>query len=280
MASYLRPTRLDDAIAAIAERPRTLLAGGTDHYPARATFEPEEDVLDLTAIAGLRSIGREGNIWRIPALATWTDLAEAELPPVFDGLKQAALQVGGRQIQNAGTLVGNVCNASPAADGVPALLALDAAVELRSAGGTRTLALPDFVLGPRLTARRPDEIATALLVPHAEAASCFLKLGARRYLVISIGMVAITLSQDAAGRVIQAAVAVGACGPVAVRLPSLEAALAGTAPSADLVHAEHLAPLSPIDDMRAPASYRREAVLELVRRGLAGFAPPPGALAA
>lgn len=161
MASYLRPTRLDDALAALAERPRTLLAGGTDHYPARATFEPDEHILDLTALAGMRAIGRENHTWRIPALSTWTDLAEAALPPLFDGLKQAALQVGGRQIQNAGTLVGNVCNASPAADGIPALLALDAAVELQSAAGTRVLPLPDFVLGPRRTARRPDEIATA-----------------------------------------------------------------------------------------------------------------------
>lgn len=280
MASYLRPTRLDDALAALVERPRTLLAGGTDHYPARATFEPDEDILDLTAIPGMRAIGRTDHTWRIPALATWTDLAEAALPSLFDGLKQAALQVGGRQIQNAGTLVGNVCNASPAADGIPALLALDAAVELQSATGTRTLKLPDFVLGPRRTARRPDEIATALLVPHADAASRFLKLGARRYLVISIGMVAITLAQDAAGRIIRAGVAVGACGPVASRLPALEAALAGHLPAAALVQAEHLAPLAPIDDMRAPASYRRDAVLELLRRGIAGFAPRAGSLAA
>ena len=273
MASYLRPTRIEDALAALASGPRTLLAGGTDHFPARATREPDEDILDLTAIAGLRGIERQGGTWRLPALTTWTELVDAVLPPLFDGLKAAARQVGGRQIQNAGTLVGNVCNASPAADGVPPLLAMNAAVELRSVDGVRVVPLNAFILGPRHTARRTDELATALLVPDSAGRSRFLKLGARRYLVISISMAAFTLSQDAAGRVTHAAVAVGACGPRAVRLPVLEAALLGALPSPDLVQRGHLGPLSPIDDIRAPSRYRMDATLELLRRGLASFAP-------
>ena len=189
---------------------------------------------------------------------------------MFGGLKQAAAQVGGRQIQNVGTLAGNLCNASPAADGVPPLLALDAQVELRSVRGTRVLPLAAFVLGPRRTARAGDELMTAVLVPHRDAGSVFLKLGARRYLVISISMVAITLGLDEAGRVTHAAVAVGACGPVATRLPGLERALLGRSPAAVIPTAEHLAGLAPIDDARAPASYRLDATLELLRRGLAG----------
>ena len=273
MASYLRPTRLENALAALADRPRTLLAGGTDHYPARATFEPEEDILDLTAIPELNGIALQNGHWRIGALTTWTTIAEAPLPPIFNALKQAALQVGGRQIQNAGTLIGNVCNASPAADGIPPLLALDAEIELRSPTATRTLPLASFVLGPRRTARRADEIATALLIPDAPGNSHFHKLGARRYLVISIAMVAITLAQDPAGRITRAAIAVGACSPVATRLPALETALLGHPPDPALLRPEHLAPLSPIDDMRAPASYRTEAVLELLRRSLEAFTP-------
>ncbi len=269
MASFLRPTRLHDALAALAAGPRTLLAGGTDHYPARATFEPDEDILDLSALPDLGRIERTGAHWRIPPLATWTDLIETTLPPLFDGLKTAARQVGGWQIQNAGTPVGNVCNASSAADGIPALLALDAAVELQSLAGTRTLPLAEFVLGPRQTARRPDELVTALLVQHRDADSRFLKLGGRRYLVISISMVALTLAGDEAGRVTHAAVAVGACGPVATRLPALETALLGRVPHPCLVQPEHLAPLRPIDDVRATARYRLDATLELMRRGLA-----------
>lgn len=271
MASYLRPTSLPDALAALAEGPRTLLAGGTDHYPARATFEPDEDILDLSGLAGLRRIERDGAHWRIPALATWTDLIEAELPPLFDGLRAAARHIGGWQVQNQGTPVGNVCNASPAADGIPALMALDACVELASPAGTRSLPLAAFVLGPRRTARRGHEIVTALLVPDSPARSAFLKLGARNSLVISISMVAVTLRQDAGG-IAQARVAVGACGPVATRLPLLEAALLGRRPDPALARPEHLAPLAPIDDVRAPAAYRRAATLELLRRALAGLA--------
>ena len=273
MASYLRPTSLTQALAALQAGPRIVLAGGTDHFPARATHEPDEDILDLSALAGLRGIARTGGIWRIGALTTWTDVIGADLPPLFDGLRGAARQVGGWQIQNAGTLAGNVCTASPAADGIPALLALDAQVELVGADGTRTLALDDFVLGPRRTARQPDELVTALLVPDRPARSVFLKLGARRYLVISITMAAVTLEQDAEGRVAHARAAVGSCGPRAARLPGLEAALLGQVPHGALVRAEHLAPLSPITDVRGPAEYRLTATLELLRRALDGFAP-------
>ena len=268
MSSYLRPTTLQGALAALAAGPRTVLAGGTDHYPARAVHEPDEDIVDITALPDLRAITCTRGVWRIPALATWSDLLRAPLPPLFDGLKQAARQVGGCQIQNTGTLVGNVCNASPAADGIPPLLALDAAVELRSLVGTRAQPLAEILLGPRRTARRPDELVTALLMPDRDATSRFLKLGGRRYLVISISMVATTLVQDDGGRVTQAAIAVGACGPVATRLAGLEAALLGHVPHPDLVQPEHLAPLSPIDDMRAPAAYRLQATLELLRRAL------------
>ena len=281
MASYLRPTTLQDVLAALTAGPRTLLAGGTDHFPARAVYEPDEDVVDITALPEMRGITCSNGVWRIPALATWSDLAQTPLPRLFDGLRQAARQIGGLQIQNAGTLVGNVCNASPAADGIPALLALDATVEMRSLAGSRTLPLSYFVLGPRRTARRADELVTALLIPDRDASSRFLKLGGRRYLVISICMVAITLAQDHDGHVTHAAIAVGACGPVATRLPALEAALAGRKPDPGIVTSAHLAPLSPIDDMRAPAAYRLQATLELLRRALARSASvEPGALAA
>ena len=273
MATYLRPTSLDDALDAMTRRPLVPIAGGTDHYPSRAVRQPDEDVIDLSALPGLRAIGREDGTWRIPALATWTDIADTPLPPLFDGLKSAARQVGGRQIQNAGTLVGNVCNASPAADGIPPLLTMDAAVELRSAAGVRTVPLASFVLGNRRTARAPEELVTALLVPHRAAVSAFSKLGARAYLVISITMVATVLELDGAGIVRHAAVAVGACGPTALRLPALEADLVGHAPGTVPVWPEHLAALTPIDDVRAPAAYRRDATLEVLRRVLAGFAP-------
>jgi CO/xanthine dehydrogenase FAD-binding subunit len=274
MGHYLRPVTLEAAIALLAERPRTILAGGTDHFPARVLASPDEDILDIGALPDLRGITRRGDHWWLPCRTTWSELIETPLPPAFDALKAAARQVGGMQVQNAATLVGNVCNASPAADGIPCLLALDASIELVSPRGRRVLSLDAFVHGPRQTARRPDEIALGLRIPIIEnAASSFEKLGARRYLVISIAMVAAVATFDAAGRIVRASVAVGACAPRARRLPALEAALIGARPDPALVCENHLAPLAPIDDARATATYRRAAALELLRRAIGGLTP-------
>jgi CO/xanthine dehydrogenase FAD-binding subunit len=199
---------------------------------------------------------------------------EAALPPLFDGLKLAAREIGGVQIQNSGTLAGNLCNASPAADGVPALLALDASVELSSASGVRTLPLGEFILGPRKTARRSDELLTAILIskPKYPSNSHFLKLGARKYLVISITMASVVIEHES-GVVRDARVAVGSCSPVALRLPALEAALRGRPLNnrlAETATAAHLAPLAPIDDVRASADYRIDSALTVVKRTIAG----------
>ncbi len=272
MSLYLRPTRTEEALERLASAPLTVLAGGTDHSPARVARPLAEDILDITALEALRGIRETEEGWRIGATTSWTQLIEAELPPLFDALKQAAREVGGVQIQNAGTVAGNLCNASPAADGVPALLALDAEVELASVQGTRSLRLDEFILGPRRTARRADELLTAITVPDPRAAanSRFLKLGARRYLVISIAMVAAVIEAKS-DYVSAARVAVGACSPVAQRLPALEQALIGAPLNARLgeqVRAEHLAPLAPLDDPRASAGYRREAAQTLIARCL------------
>jgi CO/xanthine dehydrogenase FAD-binding subunit len=276
MADYLRPHGLEEALAALS-RPCTVLAGGTDFYPARVGQAIDEDVLDVSGIAALRGITSDGSGWRLGATTTWSALIEADLPALFDGLKQAAREVGGRQIQNAGTLAGNLCNASPAADGVPCLLALDADIEVAGPSGHRRLPLGQFITGIRRTALAPGELVVAIHVPRPQhqARSAFTKLGARRYLVISIAMAAATL-EIADGRVVAARIAVGACSPVARRLPALEVALVGAAPDSrlpDRVDAAHLAPLSPIDDMRASAAYRSDVVVTLLRRLLAGFAP-------
>ncbi len=276
MGEYLRPDRLSEALAAL-RRPHVVLAGGTDFYPARVGRAIDEDVLDITAIASLRGISASAEGWRLGATTTWSELLDADLPPLFDGLKQAAREVGGRQIQNAGTLAGNLCNASPAADGVPPLLALDAEVELAGPAGVRRLPLAAFITGNRRTALVPGELMVALHVrkPAHEARSAFLKLGARRYLVISIAMAAAALEIDG-GRITAARIAVGACSAVAQRLPRLEAALLGALLDqrlGNLVEEAQLAPLAPIDDVRGSAAYRRDAVVTLLRRLLVGFAP-------
>jgi len=274
-ARLWRPEALGEALEALAAANPRILAGGTDLYPSLRDRPVDFDVLDISRIAALRGVAREAAGWRIGALARWRDVLEAPLPAAFDGLKAAAREVGSVQIQNAGTVVGNVCNASPAADGSPPLLTLDARVEILWRGGRRETPLAGFLLGPRRTSLGPREMVSALLIPDppAGARSAFLKLGARVYLVISIGMVAVLLVPDDAGRVRFARVAVGACSAVAARLPALEAALVGRS-MADLAAAvapAQFAPLSPIDDIRASGAYRLRAAEELTRRALAAL---------
>jgi len=209
----------------------------------------------------------------IGARATWTELLRADLPPAFDALKLAAREVGSIQIQNRGTVAGNLCNASPAADGAPPLLALDAEVELVSTRGRRFLPLGDFVQGNRRTTRQPDELLVAVRIPRSSTTgvSHFLKLGARSYLVISIAMVAARIALDETGRIAEAAIAVGACSAVAQRLRRLETALIGRHLGDEALAAVADWPfdeLTPIDDVRASAAYRRRAAAELVRRAL------------
>ncbi|MGH6934189.1 MAG: FAD binding domain-containing protein [Dongiaceae bacterium] len=273
MSSYLRPTEMAEALRALASGPRVIVAGGTDYYPARVGKPLDDDVLDITALPDLRRIREATDHWRIPALATWTDLIETPLPPLFDGLKLAAREMGGVQIQNAGTICGNLCNASPAADGTPNLLALDAQVELSSLHGERLLPIDRFVIGNRQTARQADELASAILIPRPNggARSTFLKLGARKYLVISIVMVALVIESDGEDRIVSARLAVGSCSTVARRLPELESLLIGRRLASDLAsqaRPEHLAGLSPIDDVRGTAAFRRHAALSLVKRAL------------
>jgi xanthine dehydrogenase small subunit len=273
MTAYFRPKTLAEALEIRASRDVMPLAGGTDVYPVRtarrAWGDPtHKDVLDLSGLGELDGIDADATHVRFGALTTWTDLTRADLPALFDGYRLAARAVGGVQVQNSGTLVGNIVTASPAGDGIPNLMALDAEVELASLSGRRRLPIRDFVTGYRQTALRPDELVSAIIVPRREnARSHFLKLGARAYLVISIAMVAGTVTTDEAGLITEARIAVGACSAVAERLGRLESELVGLplAEAAAHVEARHLSALSPIDDVRASGAYRRAAATTLVR---------------
>ncbi len=269
--SYHQPIELGTALRFLTGGSGKIVAGGTDVYPsARPGIHPEF-YLDVTRIAGLGGIVRGPDGLRIGAAVTWSEIARADLPPAFDALRQAAREVGSVQIQNAGTIGGNLCNASPAADGLPPLLALDASVELASERrGTRVLPLADFVRGVRQTALAEDELLTAVLIPPwpEGAGSRFEKLGSRRYMVISITMTAALVRCDAAGRIVEARVAVGACSPVARRLPALEHDLRGKTLAEVAVTSGHLAPLTPIDDVRGSGAYRLDVVAEQCLRAI------------
>jgi len=270
---FLRPTTLEEAVHALAESRGAILSGGTYFFPALVDRPMTSPVIDISSVAEIKGIRTTEEHIHIGGRTTWSEIVAAPLPRGFAGLKAAALEVGGKQIQNLGTIAGNLCNASPAADGVPALLALDAEVMLASIAGTRSVPLDEFLVGNRKTMRRPEEILISITIPRRleTSASTFRKLGSRRYLVISIAMVAANLLTDRSGRITEALIAVGACSARAMRLPLLERDLTGEIARPDIGHAvtsEHLLSLLPIDDVRATSAYRREAAQVLVRRAL------------
>jgi CO/xanthine dehydrogenase FAD-binding subunit len=285
MSTYERPQSLAEALLALAKRPRLIIAGATDVYPADANRQgwgraaigtrDDEHFLDISAIDPLRRIEMGPESVEMGSNVTWTDVREMALPAWFDALRLAAREVGGPQIQNRATIAGNLCNASPAADGVPPLLALNARVRLNRVASEREIPLSEFITGNRSTTLAPDELLTAIVVPNPTPASqsTFVKLGARKYLVISIAMVAVVLAME--DRVItDVRIAVGACSAVAQRLHDLEQRLVGVAANEALrvLRDTDFAVLTPIDDVRATAEYRRHAARVLVQRALAALA--------
>ena len=269
---YARPSDLNDALGLLAENSARVIAGGTDVYPGAGERPLQGDYVDVSNIFGLRGVRSDSASVRIGATTTWSEIARADLPAAFDALKVAAQDVGAVQIQNRGTIGGNLCNASPAADGAPPLLILDAEVELASRRGTRRLPLDVFINGARSTLLAPGEVMTAIVMPLPASTmrSTFFKLGGRRYLVISIVMVAVALDV-VEGIVRDARIAVGACSAVAQRMREAERRLIGAPASAGLgrsIEASDLARLSPIHDVRASADYRRDATLTLLRRAI------------
>ena len=270
---YLRPNTLVEAVDALANSGGKILAGGTDFFPSLVDRFLSASIVDISGLGELKGVIRDAQYIRIGGLTTWTEIIKTPLPRCFDGLKAAAREIGGIQIQNRGTVAGNLCNASPAADSVPPLLALDAEVELVSHSGARRMALAEFILGNRKTQRRPEEILSQIFIPREidNARSTFLKLGARRYLVFSIVMVAVVIDSDSADCVRQARVSVGSCSAVARRLVELEHALIGAPVQVgigSLATLAHMKELSPLSDSRATAGYRRDAALLLVQRAL------------
>lgn len=276
---YLRPAALEHALEALASGSLRIAAGCTDLFPATEHKLLQGPILDITGIGSLRGISHTDDGIRIGATTTWTDLVKADLPPACLGLQLAAREVGALQIQNRGTIAGNLCNASPAADGVPPLLTLDAKVELQSKGGTRVVPLQAFITGPRKTVLARTELITALLIPKSSLTgqSHFLKLGARAYLVISIAMTSARLVVRN-GVVAEAALAIGSCGPVATRLPQVEAQMIGkTVDPAIITDDMVAAAIDPIADMRADAAYRASSASELLRRTVLELAMDQGA---
>jgi carbon-monoxide dehydrogenase medium subunit len=253
------------------------LAGGTDLIVqmSKRRAAPEH-LIDLGSLNELCGIEEEADAFVLGALATHKAI---ERHPAFQGallaLPEAARVVGGHQIRNRGTVGGNIVNASPAADVVVPLLALDAEVTLAGSEGTRAGKLEDFLLGPGQTARKTDELLTSVRFAKLPAASAtsFLKAGRRRAMEISVVCVATRLMLDARDGVCRdVRVALGAVDAKTVRARAAEQMLEGRAPQPDFFReAGRVAAKScaPISDVRASADYRRRLAAVLVARALA-----------
>ena len=254
-----RAKSLDQALALLRSEPRAPLAGTTDLYVELnfGILKPRR-FLDIWPLDELREISLRGDTLVIGALATFTALIQSPLVNQrLPMLVEAARLVGGIQIQNRGTLGGNVANASPAGDSLPVLAAVDAVVVLKSSDTERRVPLTEFYTGYRQTVRRPDELIVAIEVPPVEGRQYFRKVGTRAALAIS--KIVIAGVKAAAPRV-----AFGSVGPTVIRAFKTEAALA----KGDLEAAVRTlkTEIAPIDDLRSTAEYRHRVAANLLRR--------------
>ena len=255
----LEPRSLADALKMLRdEGPLVPMAGCTDLYVSLnfGTLK-ETRFLDLWRLAALRAIEVRGGMLSIGALATYTDLIRSPLVARrVSMLAAAAREVGGVQIQNRGTIGGNVANASPAGDTLPVLAAADAVVVLRRSGGTRRVPFTAFYTGYRQSVRRPDELIVALEIPAIRGRQCFRKVGTRAAQAISKVVIAAVVGD-------RPRIALGSVAPTVVRAMRTEAALAAGAPI-DEAQRTLLAEIAPIDDIRSTAEYRRHVAANLL----------------
>ena len=274
---YHEPESLGDVIALAARfgTEASFLAGGTDLIVQleRGRIAPRH-VIGLRRVPGLTGIEVNGRV-TLGARVTPRAIERApELAGAFRCLIEGAEVIGGHQVRNVATVGGNLVNASPAADLVPGLLALDGAVTLVGPAGEREVSIEHFLLGPNRTTRRPDELLTRVSLPAlpTRAATAFLKAGRRRAMEIAVVGVAARLTLDASlERCLEARIALGAVAPTAVRAHQAERALEGqpVGPEAFRRAAEMAQDACrPIDDVRASAAFRRHLVGVLVRRAL------------
>ena len=243
------------------EGPLTPLAGCTDLYVALnfGTLK-ESSFLNLWSLDELRRIEVRGTVLSIGALCTYTQIIESRpVRACLPMLVAASKEIGGPQIQNRGTIGGNVANASPAGDTLPILAATDAMLLLKSAGGERRVPFNEFYTGYRRSVLRSNELIAAVEIPAVKGRQWFRKVGTRAAQAIS----KVVMAGVDPGRGIAPRIAIGSVAPTVVRLPSTEAALASGAPIVDAQRIL-LDEIAPIDDVRSTAEYRRRVAANLL----------------
>jgi len=265
---YLRAETVDEALAALAEDDgeSSPLAGGTDLLvDIRNGARAPRRLIDIKGIEALQELRVDRQGIRIGAAVPLNRLAE--LPAIRESipaLATAALAIGTYQIRNRGTLVGNVCNASPAADAAPILLVLGAEVEARGPSGERRIPMCELFTGVKRTCLSGDELAVAIRLPAPSAGlrTGFLKQGRIRGHDLAVVNVAGAFAQDHG----TLSVAIGSCGPTPILLETVDGCDGAADAAADRVLALAEAAVSPIDDVRASSAHRRAVLEALLRR--------------
>jgi CO/xanthine dehydrogenase FAD-binding subunit len=278
MTVALQPQSLEQAVRYLEEDPALVLTAGCTDLMVRGVeaLHRLDRVMDLLAIAELRGIREVEGGLEIGATTPFSEIRQsAAVRTVFPALADAAGQVGGWQIQNRATLGGNIANASPAGDSLPVLLALGASVVLATRHGLRQVPYDEFHTGYRQTALQPGEIVARVRLPFpaAGSAQAFRKVGTREAQAISKVVVAM-LGRVEAGRIAGVRLAAGSVAATPVRLHAAEKAIQGMAPgpeAASLAGWEAAREVTPIDDVRSTAEYRKFALERVVRRMVLGL---------
>jgi carbon-monoxide dehydrogenase medium subunit len=272
---YEAPESLDRAVALLAgaNGDARVLAGGTDLLvQMRADVVEPELIVDIKRIAETRSVSRERGGWRIGAAVTGAELREhAELRGEWPGVVEAANLIGSTQIQGRATLGGNLCNGSPAADSVPALIAAGAVATAVGPGGRRDIPVEDVMIGPRrLSLGKGELIASFWLPPRAKgSADAYLRFIPRTEMDIAVVGSGVHLTVDGSGAVTAARVALGAVAEKVLLVPEAARAIIGTRlePAAQAaLEAAARAACRPIDDKRGTVEFRTDVAGVLTRR--------------
>src|SRR6056297_3222202 len=271
---YEAPTSVEDAVAALAGQAGAhVLAGGTDLLgKLRAEMIEPEMILDIKRIAGMREITAEDGGWRIGAGVSGAEMGEHEgLVADWPGVVEAAGLIGSTQIQGRATIAGNLCNASPAADSVPAMVAAGARVRIAGPNGSRDLPVTDVPQGPGKTVLERGEFIASIWLPARgeRSGDCYLRFIPRTEMDIAVVGCGISLSLDAEDRVTGARVSLGAVGPKVMLVEDAAQAITGRvldeAALSDLAAACSAA-ATPIDDKRGTIDFRRHVAGVLARR--------------
>jgi xanthine dehydrogenase FAD-binding subunit len=275
--AYERPETIADAVAAMAAVDARALAGGTDLVPQLREGRRQagrivdlKRIPELTAIAALPDGG-----FSIGAAATATAVARhAGLAAAYPAVAQSAQLIGGVQIQNRASLGGNICNAAPSADAVPALICHEARAAIAGRSGRRDVAVEAMFRGPGRPALEPGEILVSILLPPPQPCSAarYLRFTPRREMDIAIAGAGTWIRLDASGAIAAARIVLASVAPTPIRAPSAEQKLIGEKPTRALLEeAGHLAAgdARPISDTRGSADYRRTLVAVLTARALA-----------